>query len=404
MKIERFTGINNRQPIDRIKPTEAGMPVRDAVNVDLSDSGTFQRRPGFRRVVEMAGCRDLWETRQGALFAAGDRLHLFDGQGTTEVAALASPFARVAYAESALGTIWSDGFTLNVMAGTSRRLVPAQPNPQPLANGAAGGGLQAGTYGVMFASIRPDGQQSAPTVPQFVTVPPSGQIQITAGGQTERIAIFVTAVDGSIFYRQGAIEVGQSSLSLTVVRADGQPVRWENTSTLPAGKMLAVHRGRLLSVDSGFLFYSLPWALGLYRPASDYIALPEDITLVQPVEGGIYLATDRATYFLPGGDISQSSMQKVAPYGAIRGTAALLPNSINPMWHTPRGPVQASQDGQLQLMQDAQIAYPSAGRGASIQRESNGLRQFITSLSQAQPTGGAVFGSYMEARVISPGA
>lgn len=401
MKIERFTGINNRQPVDRIQPTDAGMPVRDAVNVDLSASGTLQHRPGFERVLAMTNCRAFHQTKAGALFASENRLYLFDGQDASELATLASPHVRVAYTESPLGTIWSDGFTLNVAGTASVRLVPAKPNPEPVPSGIAGGSLVAGSYGLVFATLRSDGQQSAPTVPVFVSVQANGAIRVDVSGHTQRIIVFVTAVDGAVFYREAVIEVGQTSLTIPILASAGQSLQRDIISDLPPGRMLAMHNGRLLSVDGAFLFYSLPWALGLYRPAYDFIAMDEDITLVQPVEGGVYLATTSATYFLAGGDISKADLRRIAPYGAIKGTAAEMPNSLDLMWHTPRGPVSASQDGSLTLLQDAQIAYPSADAGASIVRESNGLRQFITSLSQAQPSGGAVFGSYMDARVIT---
>lgn len=401
MKIERFTGINNRQPVDRIQPTDAGIPVRDAVNVDLSASGTFQRRPGYEQVVTMANCRDLREVKGGALFASGDRLCRFNGATTTEVAALASPFVRVAYADSPLGTIWSDGFTLNVYSGTSKKLTPAVPNPAPVASASVLGSLAAGTYGVFFASIRSDGQQSAPTFPQYIAVPANGSIQVSASGHTERIAVFITAVDGEMFYREGSIEVGQTSAAFPVLSGAGQPVRYEPISDLPPGRILAVDSGRLLSADGPYLFYSLPWNMGLYRPAKDFIPFPEDITLIAPSEGGVYLCTTSKTYWLPGGDISKADMDGIAPYGAIKGTLSEMPNSLDLMWFSPRGPVRASPGGQIALMQDQQIAYGKADAGTSVVRESSGLRQFITSLSQAQPSGGAVFGSYMDARVIT---
>lgn len=401
MKIERFTGINNRQPVDRIQPTDAGMPVRDAVNVDLSASGTFQRRPGYEQVVTMANCRDLREVKGGALFASGDRLYRFNGATTTEVATLASPFARVAYADSPLGTIWSDGFTLNVYSGTSKKLTPAVPNPVPVASATSAGSLVAGTYGVLFTTVRDDGQQSAPTYPQYIDVPQNGAIQISASGHTDRIAIFITNVDGEIFYRVGVVEVGETAVTYTVLTGAGQPIRYEPISDIPPGRILGLHRGRLLSADGPYLFYSLPWNMGLYRPAKDFIPFPEDITLIAPSEGGVYLCTTSKTYWLPGGDISKADLSDVALYGAIKGTLSEMPNSLDLMWFSPRGPVRASPGGQIALLQDQQIAYGQADAGTSVVRESNGLRQFITSLSQAQPSGGAVFGSYMDARVIT---
>lgn len=406
VKIDKFAGIDNRTPTDRLRPKErgAGVPVRDAVNVDLSVAGTFQRRPGVTLTLAGSNVRSLHAVQGGALFADGGKLYLFDGVSKTEVGTLAAPHAAVAYADTPLGTVWSDGYRLNVYNGTSRRLAPAQPNPEPYVTASAGGALVAGTYGLFFTTIRPDGQQSAPTIPQYVTVPNGGVIQVQAGGHTERIAVFLTGVDGEIFYRAGTIEVGQSALTLPLARTDGQPVSYEVTHDLPAGSILALHRGRLLSAAGPYLYYSLAWNMGLYHPASDFIPVPEDITLVAPVEGGVYVCTLSATYWLPGGDISKADMTRLQPFGAVRGTLTSLPNSTDLMWFTPRGPVRASQSGEVTPLHDREVAFPDADSGASIWRESNGLRQLISAISTnpSIPPGAAVAGSYMDAEVIQP--
>lgn len=402
MKIKRFTGINNRQPVDRIRDTDAGRPVRDAVNVDLSDAGTFQRRPGTKKTLSGTNVRNLYQVKGGALFADGDKLKLFNGSTATEVATLTTPYANVAYADTPLGTAWSDGYRLNVYNGTSRRLAPAQPNPVPSVVASAGGALVAGVYGLFFTTIRSDGQQSAPTVPQYVTAPANGVIQVSSSGHTERIAVFLTGVDGEIFYRAGTIEVGQSALTLPLARTDGQPVSYEVINDLPAGSILALHKGRLLSADGPYLFYSLTWNMGLYRPATDFIPFPEEITIVAPVEGGVFVATTEATYWLAGSDISKADVVRLKSDGGVRGT--LTWEDIKPMWFTPDGPVSGSQDGQITELQSDAVVYPAADSGASIWRESNGLRQLISAISTnpSIPPGAAVAGSYMDAEVIQP--
>lgn len=401
IKIPGFTGINNRAPVDRLPMDGDGLSaVRDAVNVDMTQAKTFQRRPGFSKILDLPNCRDMHEAGYEAYVASSDKLYSFDGSGVTEVAQLSSSFVSVAYADSPIGVIWSDGFTLNVINGSSRRISPESPNPMPSVS-IGSGSLVGGTYGIRFASLDSNGQQSAPSTPQFFDVPENGSINISVSGHTNSIAIFMTAVDGSVFYRETTISVSQSSASIPFARSSGQSMTDEIIGLLPAGRIIAMHSGRLLSSVGRYLFYSLPWSLGLYRPAYDYVWMDQDITLVQPVEGGTYIATLAATYFLTGTDISKSSMSKIAPYGAIRGTAANDPSSLNPMWHTPRGPVQADQSGGLQLLQDKKISYPVAAFGTSAVRESNGIRQLITTLSDALPTGGAVFGSYMDAKVIT---
>jgi hypothetical protein len=110
MKIERFTGINNRIPPDRFKADEGGgMPVHDAVNVDLSAAGTFQSRAGFTPVVELPDCRSAFSVDDtGSLVAVGDELHRFNGSALTKVDDLGSSFARVAYAKTPIGVSAGD--------------------------------------------------------------------------------------------------------------------------------------------------------------------------------------------------------------------------------------------------------------------------------------------------------
>lgn len=403
VRFERFAGINNRQPLDRLRTREdEARPVRDAVNVDLSASSTLQARWGYTKKLSGDSVRCLHGVSDGALFADGAKLYRYDGDEKVEVGSLASPTAHVAYTDTPLGTVWSDGYRLHIYKGTSRLLSPAAPNPEPVASVVAGGSLVGGNYGVFCTTIRSDGQQSAPTYPQYLTVPTNGAIVVSAAGHTERIAVFVTACDGEVFYRAGTIEVGQASIAIPLHHADGQPVSYEYITDMPAGEILGLHKGRLLSAVGQYLYFSMTWAMGLYRPATDFIPFPDPVRLVAPVEGGVYVATAKETYWLAGPDISKADMVRVKKFGAVQGT--LTYDEMTPMWFTDDGPVAGSQDGQLQVLQDDAVAFPEATHGASIHREVNGLKQLISAISTnpAVPPGAAVAGSYMTAEVIQP--
>jgi hypothetical protein len=88
-------------------------------------------------------------------------------------------------------------------------------------------------------------------------------------------------------------------------------------------------------------------------------------------------------------------MTEVAPYGAVEGTLTEVPNSTDLMWFTPRGQLRATQGGALTLLQDKEIQFPTAAIGASVFRETNGMRQHITTLAEPVPTGSAVARSFM---------
>lgn len=403
--IPGFTGINNRMPNDRLPGDESGRrAVHDAVNVDLTEAGTFQRRPGSALVVAGANVRSLTSHGGYAYYASGDVLYRYSASTSPQsVATLASPHTGVCYTPTPSGLVWSDGYTVNLIAnGASSRLAVPKPNPIPTATAQAGGGLRVGVYAVSFAAVTALQQRSALTDPVFVVVPEGGRIRLDMAALPSAIDVFVTAPDGDVFYRDRTLPIGTVQQDLSIITSSGEPVVYEVAAALPPGNILAYHNGRLLSAEGQFVRYSLPYNLGLYRPGSGYIALPEPVTLVAAVDAGVFVATAKATWFLPGGDIAQASMNDAAPYGAIAGTLAPIPNSKDVTWFTPRGQVRAGADGSLSLLQEKKIAFASADAGASIYRETNGLRTLITALSGSSPgSGTAAFGCYMTARSVT---
>lgn len=394
MKIERFTGINNRIPPDRFKADEGGgMPVHDAVNVDLSAAGTFQSRTGFTPVVELPDCRSAFSVDDtGSLVAVGDELHRFNGSALTKVDDIGSSFARVAYAKTPIGVVWSDGYVTKIVKSwVSGRLLPDDPNPLPSVAVAAGGSLIAGTYSVSFAASFSDGRRSPMSYPLSVDVPENGRITVNVGTQPNPVQVFVTAPNGSVFYRQGQVSSGAFNVALH--EAGGEPLRYEVEAELPPARILAHRNGRIFAADGSMVYYTQPWSM-LFRPMSDYIPLPDDVRLLAAVDAGLFIATASRTWFLAG-EPQEATMTEVAPYGAAGGTLTEVPNSTDLMWFTPRGQLLAKQDGSFSLLQDKDIQFPSAPFGASVYREINGMRQHITTLAEPTPTGAAVARSFM---------
>jgi hypothetical protein len=395
MKIERFTGINNRQPIDRLKPDEGGgMPVRDAVNVDLSASGTFQTRQGSTSVVAAENARSAFTVdNTGSLIAVGDELMRFDGTSLTTLDALGSAFARVAYVKTPMGVVWSDGYVAKIVRNwTSGPLLPPWPNPLPTFTVSTGGSLRQGTYLLTFAAVFADGRRSSFTYPLLATVPENGRITVNVGTQPNAVQVFMTAPDGSIFYRQGQVSSG--ALNIALHNDGGEPIHYEVEDVIPPARILAQRNGRVYAATGGMLVYTQPWSM-LHRPGVDYIPLPENIRLLAAVDAGVFVAADSKTWFLAG-EPQEASFTEVAPYGAVEGTLAEVPNSTDLMWFTPRGQVRATQGGEFTLLQDKQIQFPKAAVGAATYRETNGMRQFIATLSDPVPTGSAVARSFME--------
>ena len=236
------------------------------------------------------------------------------------------------------------------------------------------------------------------TVPVYVDVPAGGRIQISTSAQAYPLAIYVTATNGELFYREAIIQSGSASIG--ILNQAGEPASFDVLQMLPAGRVLGYHDGRLLSAVGPYLYHGQPYSLGLHKPDSDFILFPDDIRIIASLDTGILIVATESAHWRITGPLSQASMTQIAPYGASLGTMVDMPNSKGLMWFTPRGPLSASQDGSISLLQDAEIQFPRADVGASVFRETNGMRQYITTLSQPVPSGAAVARSFMDARVI----
>lgn len=406
VKMGPFRGINNRLPLERDRPLgdrEPGSFLHDAVNVDLTPGGTLRRRPGRRRIGSLVGCRGLHTSQGVAYFAAQDRVYRLDqDEAPTEVGTVASPFAPVAFENTPVGLVMSDTFSMQVLQGSAfEPFVPAVPNPLPVVSASAGGVLPAGRYSLLFQAENEAGRRSAQSGVVYVDVPAGGAVAVTLSAPAaQTVVVFMTAQDGSIYYRVGEIAAGATTLSVLSNAAEREPVAYRATAPLPPGELLAYHKGRLYSAVAGVLHYSLPYNLGLQAPDEGYLWFPDPVAVVASVDEGLFVATTSETFFLPGGDPTKYEAAQLAPYGAVPKSAVYDPRAKEWMWHTPRGPVR-TRGREIELLQDAAIAYSPAASGASIFREQNGLRSVISSLAGTIPTGAAVVGSYMDAEVIT---
>lgn len=403
-KSDRFRGVNNRLPPDRLRPLgdrEAGVFVPDASNVDLTDAGTFQRRPGTTRVGADTNCRGLFSAGDHGYYAAGDKLKMLDGSGNArELATLPSPYTPVAFTHTPRGVVMSDNYGLSLLRGpTITPLAPEAPlSPTPVVVAGAGG-LDAGAYGFVFMAVDADGMRSRPTFPTYVQAPEGAGVSVILQPHALDILVFVSAPNGEVFYHQGHIPAGQSSFAMSRHQPAGEPFVYRVMERLPPGGVMGYHKGRLLSASGPMLYYSQPYMLGLYRPDRDFISFDEPVTILASIDEGLWVCTTHHSYFLPGDDVAKATVKQEATFGATPGTLAPVPQSQDWMWASERGPVR-TKGSQMVLLQDEQIAYAPAESGAGLVREENGLRSFVTVLAGAAPAGGAVMGSYMDAEVI----
>jgi hypothetical protein len=93
------------------------------------------------------------------------------------------------------------------------------------------------------------------------------------------------------------------------------------------GHLLAYYRGHLLVALGNLLFHSQPHAYELFD-VRQYLPFPSRLTLLAPVDDGVFVGTAQQTLFLAGRGPDDWEVQVKAPYGAIPGTLAYAPASL----------------------------------------------------------------------------
>jgi len=398
-----FAGMNNRLPDHQLGLVErgrkAGDYLRNAVNVDLTATGTLQRRKGTTLALAGADCHSLWADEQGAYFVDGGDLKTFPA-GEVVRSGL-TPGRAVSYCRLPDGRCaWSNGVELGFINGGVSSPPLSPPNPAPVVTASNGGALHAGVYQVAITAADAEGRESGATWPVQVTVPDGGRIEISGlpGDPAAATNIYLSPLNGDVLYHATTTIASSYSFPL-VPQTLGRQLDTVGLVPMPPGRIVRYYHGRLLTADSAQLCYSEPFAHWLYHPMRNRILIA-GLTLVEPVEGGLYLATQDKTWWLPGADVDQPErLVEILPYGAAAHSAARVENGTGVVWLSTRGLVIGDTQGQLRNAQEDVAAVGAAQTGATLYREQNGLRQIVATLSGPDTTSAAA-STYFEAELV----
>lgn len=387
-------GLNNR-----LEPTRLSTRLADrsqatflygAENVDITADGYIKRRLGKTVTDGSVAAHSLWADARGGYVVAGDELRQFNGT----VGALVRsgvPRGRISYSRGADGDVyWSNGFDIRrIAAGVDRPIAtppPQDPAPSDITI-STGGSLTAGKYIIAWTSITADGESPA-TTPVQVEVDDGASILLPGA-----FHVYMTGPNGDILTYQG--------LSASVLSHVENSRRLEtlNTALMPAGTIVRHFNGRMLVANGPSLYVSNPYNYGIYDPSSGYFPFPENISVIEPTDNGIYICADK-TYWI--NDLFSDTLQEMLPYGGIPGTSGRTPDSTKVFWQSPRGLVVADKNASVKNVQEENVEMSAASFGASIYRERDGMHQVISTRFGVEPSV-AVATSFMDAEVIRKG-
>jgi hypothetical protein len=143
----------------------------------------------------------------------------------------------------------------------------------------------------------------------------------------------------------------------------------------PTGYLLELFNGIMLIAQDNVLWYSEPFAYSWFDLAKNYIQFSDRLVMVKAVQGGIFVSTEKETFFYKGEAVKELQQLKVADYPAIEGTEASVSASkvgdggisgLAVVWASTKGICFGGPDGYFRNFTMRKLTYPAARYGAGL--------------------------------------
>lgn len=321
LKLKEFRGLNNVVEPENMSDKELAV----ALDVDVGPSRELRRRTGYEQQSEH--CHKNVHEAQGYLLATrlGGELVALPEDGQPDAAVSLHPslgIARVWYCNLPDGrTAFTNGLIAGITDGQT-----AHDWGVPVAQSMGGftevaGKLTKGEYRYALTYTRlADGLEGGAVYSAPVVVNDGGVLLM---GLPElegyQLNVYLTPPNSDHAYYAGVAR-GDSFSYMGEVDALTLPCRTAFMQPAPVGTVLAFWRGRMLVAVGRVLYASLHGEWELFDLQRDYKQFGSNITLIVPVDDGIYVGTERELAFLGGTEFEGLQFRQVLNQGVVLGS------------------------------------------------------------------------------------
>lgn len=363
-------GANNMAPPDALPKDDKGRQIAAAeiINADIDATGNIKRRAGFAVVQAFSGAHSGFSDGVRTLLVRGGSLYRvtdFSPYSETLVKVLSND-SPMSYAPFNGEVYCSNGTDFGRISAANVWSERGLPVPPSISLSSAAGALPAGKYQVAITYATGSTEEGG-AIHANIDVAINSNITVTlpagSGGATH-INVYLSELNGSTVYFHSQLAVGTASVVLSSL-ATGRKLLTPFLEPLPAGTILSVYNGHLISASGGRAYISEPFNLGQYDPAKGYIDFPSMLRVIAPCENGVYFVTDKDTKWFQG--TNPHAFEHVAdtlPYGGAAGTAFEHKGADVVGWYGAEGVVLAGADGQVKAIQHDLYATDRAINGA----------------------------------------
>lgn len=375
VNIEDFSGgIDNVSPVGSLPDKTA----RDILNFDPNPTGKLTLRPNLVQQEALTGVVGAVQVGDDLIVVADTIRRFYATRGFS---------VSIGAAPAGTGVVGAEfnGDAFIQIGVTQLRVRGEQVGPWSLPEinphvSVVPGALPAGVYKVAVTAVDTFNAESGAT-PMVVTLTEPSAISLSWATPTGALAsrVYCSATDGETLYLQGE---ASGVFTIANLRDDTAMLTTAFMQQPPNASVVSAYKARVLLAAGSTLWVTEPYAPHLVNYVSGFIAYDADIQVVQSVDGGVYVATDRRTYFVQDIGLDSQRQVVVAEVGAVMGSAVLLPDGRG-TWLTPYGQAFGDPGGKLDFPQRQRYAPPIASAASAGVFNHNGVQVVVNNLRGA---------------------
>jgi hypothetical protein len=355
------------------------------LNADVYDDGVVVPRGGYQKVIPLTEPHSLWGG--SAMFCISQNvLLLVDGVSAIPICNITGPkYSRMEYVELGSRVYMSNGYWKGVYElgdGIMREWglpLPGYPELEQTQ-----GVMPPGAYKLCFTRFYKTMLGGSGPISEVSW--DGGIAGIKVKNRPADCAAWITQPGGSEFFLAPIDQDG----NITSPHYN-KPLPTFGVESPPLMKCICFSFGRLWGVQGRMVHFSEEFRAEHFYPDNKF-PFSEDLVMLAPVNGGIFVASTANTWLLKGRDPAKMEVDRVGD-GAIPGSATYtqvegagyeiskkLSQTPSPVWATKKGFVVGTNTGHLVHLTESRLRINPMTKAASLSRVVEGRPQTIVTL------------------------
>lgn len=334
-KLQNWSGMDNRQEDAALEVAgkTPSLHVRDAVNVDFTETGRIKVRDGITQLSNTP-FKNLWQSSlHGDCFATLGHDWVKVNPITWEYEILLAGIVSSNIYHQVLNNriVMSCSTGLYVHDGQFSQPLCIETPASPMAFVAGDGSILAGEYSVAISWLK-DGQESALSESVKTSITQNSAMSINfplcLDHEITHVRLYMTEQNGGELRQVQDLPISELSFQLRSMPKLGRVSTYQHLSSMRPGAYLKIWRGRLLTVQRNILYFSEPMAFHLTDERYNFLQFSQRITFIEPVDSGIWVGQVDHVVFLRGSDPKDMVQERKPSTRPISGSSNIVKSEM----------------------------------------------------------------------------